>query len=236
VIRERREVMYDPAVVDALLRISDEIECERTQTAESLGVADPGGQPRRASPMVQPIDPAITIMTVNMAGQLGEIVGRHRNAGTICEALHEQLSMHMPGLTMVLYQYDPHLDALFARVASGVHKAAVQDLTIGVGSRLTGWVAAHRTTIVNSEAALDLGNMANQLRPLPQRCLSTPLTANGQLAGVLTIYSTLDRAFTPNDTAIFEMLAALLGPVLAAGAAPVRQPVGVASRSFIASR
>ena len=66
----------------------------------------------------------------------------------------------------------------------------LEGLTIGVGLRLTGWVGAHRTTIVNSEAALDLGNIAATLRPAPQLCLSTPMLSDGKLVGVLTIYST----------------------------------------------
>ena len=132
--------------------------------------------------------------------------------------LSDQLSIQIPGLTVVIYQYDSQMDALFARAASGVHKKAVQGLTIGVGLRLTGWVGAHRTTIINSEAALDLGNMATQLRPLPQLCLSTPLTVRGKLVGVLTIYSTLDRPFLASDVALFEMLAALLAPIVAENA------------------
>jgi GAF domain-containing protein len=152
-------------------------------------------------------------MTVNMASN-GEIVGRENELGALCEALNDQLSVLMSGLTIVIYQYDSLIDALFARAAAGVHQTAVQGLTIGLGLRLTGWVGAHRTTIVNSEAALDLGNIATQLRPLPQLCLSTPLTVRGQLVGVLTVYSTLDRPFMTNDVALFEMLAALLAPIL----------------------
>jgi len=218
VIRERRGVMYDPAVVDALLRISDEIAREQSSSSESPRVAETIAQARPAARITEPPDPAISTMTVNMAGQLGEIVGRERELGALCAALYDQLSVHMSGLTIVIYQYDSVIDVLFARAAAGVHQRAVQGLTIGLGLRLTGWVGAHRTTIVNSEAALDLGNIATQLRPLPQLCLSTPLMVRGQLLGVLTVYSTLDRPFVANDVALFEMLAALLAPILAENA------------------
>ncbi len=217
VIRERRGAMYDPAVVDALLRVSGEIAREQPVASESLRVSGAIAQARPLA-TIAPMDPAISAMTVNMAGQLGEIVGRERAIDELCEALSDQLSIQIPGLTVVIYQYDSQMDALFARAASGVHKKAVQGLTIGVGLRLTGWVGAHRTTIINSEAALDLGNMATQLRPLPQLCLSTPLTVRGKLVGVLTIYSTLDRPFLASDVALFEMLAALLAPIVAENA------------------
>ena len=90
-------------------------------------------------------------------------------------------------------------------------------MTIGVGLRLTGWVAAHRTTIVNSKAALDLGNLAARLQPAPQLCLSTPMLVDSKLVGVLTVYSTADP-FAARDVAVFEMLAGLLAPVVAADA------------------
>jgi putative nucleotidyltransferase with HDIG domain len=217
VIRERRGAMYDPAVVDALLRVSGEIAREQPVASESLRVSEAIAQARPLG-AIAPMDPAISAMTVNMAGQLGEIVGRERAIDALCEALSDQLSIQIPGLTVVIYQYDSQMDALFARAASGVHKKAVQGLTIGVGLRLTGWVGAHRTTIINSEAALDLGNIATQLRPLPQLCVSTPLTVRGNLVGVLSIYSTLDRPFLASDVALFEMLAALLAPIVAENA------------------
>ncbi len=43
------------------------------------------------------------------------------------------------------------------------------------------------------------------------------MVAEGKLAGVLTVYSSADR-FTAKDVAVFEMLAALLAPVVAADA------------------
>jgi putative nucleotidyltransferase with HDIG domain len=213
VIVEQRGAMYDPAVVDALLRITDELAEESASHGEPVATIAHASRALRSD---RPADPAITAMTVNIAGQLGQAVGRNREIGTVCADLSRQLSAVIPGLTIVIYQYDSQLDALFCRAASGVHKDAVEDLTIAVGLRLTGWVAAHRTTIVNSEAALDLGNVATKLRPPPQLCLSTPMTINEKLVGVLTIYSTVDRPFVANDVALFEMLAGLLAPIVAA--------------------
>jgi putative nucleotidyltransferase with HDIG domain len=214
IIVERSGGMYDPTVVSALLRISDEIAAEQSNAPQPTGVSEAIAHARQAARGTEPIDPAISTMTVNVAGQLGQIVGRHDEIGALCDALSDHLSLLMSGLTIVIYQYDAQMDALFARATAGVHRKAVEGLTIGVGLRLTGWVGAHRTTIVNSEAALDLGNIATQLRPLPQLCLSTPLTVGGRLVGVLTVYSTLGRPFLSSDVALFEMLAGLMAPAV----------------------
>jgi GAF domain-containing protein len=163
------------------------------------------------------MDPVITASTVNLAGRLGQLVGRHHDLGPLCDEIHDLVSVANPGMTMVIYQYDAQLDCLFGRAAAGLHRDVTLGLTIGVGLRLTGWVAAHRTTIVNSEAALDLGNLAAKLQPAPQLCLSTPMAVAGKLVGVLTIYSTADP-FAAKDVAVFEMLAGLLAPVVVSDA------------------
>lgn len=211
VILERRGVMYDPAIVDALLGIKDEISAEVSVSSET-GVGKAIAH-RHYAAADEPATP-VSAATVRLAGQLGAIIGGDRDIVAICHALDAQIANWIPGLTLVLYQYDPQLDALFARAAAGVHERAVRDLTIGLGLRLTGWVGAHRTTIVNSEAALDLGNLAAQLRPVPLLCLSTPVLSRQKLTGVLTVYSTIERPFGASDVALFEMLASLLAPVL----------------------
>jgi GAF domain-containing protein len=156
----------------------------------------------------------ITASTVNLAGRLGHAIARLQDLGAVCDEIHQQLSITNPEMTLVIYQYDAQHDHLFGRAAAGLHADAAIGLTIGVGLRLTGWVAAHRTTIVNSEAALDLGNVAAKLNPPPQLCLSTPILADGRLVGVLTAYST-SEPFAAKEVAVFEMLAGLLAPLMA---------------------
>ncbi|MGE5245879.1 MAG: HD domain-containing phosphohydrolase [Betaproteobacteria bacterium] len=218
VIVERSGVMYDPAVVAALVRIKDAL-AEPSMPSVGQRLVETIVQASQAiKDDSRPADPAITAMTVNLAGRLGQAVGRHQDLQPLCDDICEELSLVTPGLTIVVYEYDAELDALYGRAASGAHRDAVVGLTIGVGLRLTGWVAAHRKTIVNSEAALDLGNVAATLRPAPQLCLSTPIAAGRQLLGVLTVYSTGARPFAAKDVALLEMLAGLLAPVVSADA------------------
>jgi putative nucleotidyltransferase with HDIG domain len=213
IIQEHTGVMYDPRVVDALFAIRGEIVAGSDTPEPAAAVAESIAQARQAAKSDVP-DVPITVTTVHAAGRIGAIVGEHADLRALSQALADELSLRLPGLTLVLYRYDQQLDALYARAAGGIHAIAVEGLTIGLGLRLTGWVGAHRATIANSEAALDLGNIASQLRPIPQLCLSTPIIAQGRLAGVLTVYSSADRAFTPADVAVFEMLAGLLAPKL----------------------
>jgi GAF domain-containing protein len=221
--------MYDPKVVDAMMSVKDDIVAEESVPSREAQMApvDAGNHANQAVKVVQPAEPANAAAALQMAGRLGEIVGRHRETARLCEALHEQLSIMTPGLTMVVYELDATLGALHVRAASGVHRRAVEGLAIKLGTRLTGWVAAHRTPIVNSQAALDLENRASQLDPRPRICVSTPLVSRGRLVGVLTFYSTMDRPFGAEEVSLFEMLSGLLGPVLDGDPAREAAPAGI---------
>ena len=231
IIRERSGVMYDPKVVEALVANRDKIAAHVEQSSAAAGmVTETIAHARQAA---RTDDAAVSGVIVNLAGRLGEIVGRHRDVRALCRALDDELSRRLPGMTIVVYQYDPQIDGLFARAAAGVHGKAVEGLTIGLGLRLTGWVGAHRTTIANSEAALDLGNIASQLRPLPHLCLSTPIVDDDRLAGVLTLYSTTPAPFTGTDVALFEMLARLMAPRLGTHADFARESESAAVRARV---
>ena len=222
--------MYDPKVVDAMMKVKDDIVAEESAPSREapMALADAGNHANQAVKVVIPLaEPTSAVAAIQMAGRLGEIVGRHRETARLCEALHEQLSTMTPGLTMVVYELDAKLDALRVRAASGVHRRAVESLAIKVGTRLTGWVAAHRTPIVNSQAVLDLENRASQLDPRPRICVSTPLISRGKLVGVLTFYSTMDRPFGAEEVSLFEMLSGLVAPVLEADPAEEAVTVGI---------
>lgn len=93
--------------------------------------------------------------------------------------------------------------------AAGSLTAALRGMRIPVNERLSGWVAAHRRTIVNSDAELDLSGL--DLPPLSRTCLSMPLLDGDTLVGVLTLYAESPVVFTDEQGLAMQML----GPHLA---------------------
>ena len=73
------------------------------------------------------------------------------------------------------------------KFVAGEASSALQGLRITIGDRLTGWVAANQQPIINSEARLDLGPEAAFVDL--KYCVSLPLTSDGTLAGVLSLYA-----------------------------------------------
>jgi len=139
--------------------------------------------------------------------ELGVQAATASNIGEALSRIHAILQNLMPADVCALYLSNQETDTLVATFVSGVHAEAVTGTTIRVGQRLSGWVAANRQTIVNSDAALDLGNLTMQLDPMPLRCLSTAIGTEPELLGVLTIYSTRRQPFTDAHVQVVEAIA-----------------------------
>jgi len=81
-------------------------------------------------------------------------------------------------------------------------------MRIAIGQRLSGWVAAHRQTISNSDPTLDLGEAARSRSLGLKSCISTPLVADDdRLVGVLTLYSSEANAFNDDHRRVIEVVA-----------------------------
>jgi GGDEF domain-containing protein len=132
----------------------------------------------------------------------------------ISEVLANQLRRLVPATTCVLFIYDHQSDELRTAHASGDHSAHFTDIRIGMGQRLSGWVAANRQTILNSDPMLDLGEIARVLRPALRSCLSTALLFENDLVGVLTVYSTHREVFNEDHRRVIEIMARQLSPTV----------------------
>jgi GAF domain-containing protein len=83
------------------------------------------------------------------------------------------------------------------------------DARVPLGDRLSGWVAATRTPIVNSDARLDVDPLLRDESPL-QSALAVPIGDGEQIGGVLAFYSDRQAAFTPVHQRMAEAVAALV--------------------------
>jgi putative nucleotidyltransferase with HDIG domain len=214
VILARRGIMYDPDVVAAFVRLKDEFssELQSPSPGHVLGVMR---QARGAPAETPTYRHGVTREFVATVAEIGSITGAHpTDLALVCSEIRAKLMALLGELTLVIYQYDQKLDALFVRQACGPYADSIRELTIGLGLRLSGWVAANRRTIVNSEAALDLGNIATKLLPTPQLCASTHMTIGPDLIGAITIYSPSVRALAPAEGVLLETIAALLARIV----------------------
>jgi GAF domain-containing protein len=85
-------------------------------------------------------------------------------------------------------------------------------MSIAMGERLSGWVAACGQTITNSDAALDLYDRAIRLGS----AVSAPLVDGNRVVGVFTAYAPAQQAFTEDQSRLVEMMAPHLGRIVGA--------------------
>ena len=128
-----------------------------------------------------------------------------------------------PGSVFAFFRYDALSDVLRCDQSVGDELGLLDGLTIKPAERVTGWCAANNRSSVNSNAALDLLNVAGMFEPPLRSTLATPLFDGDVLIGVLTIYSTRDEAFEDEHRHITEQIAMTLGECLSQSeqAAPV---------------
>jgi GAF domain-containing protein len=112
-----------------------------------------------------------------------------------------------PGASGAWYVLSEDADRLVALDAFGPAADALEGFTIRVGERLTGWVAANRQLIRNSDASLDVGDRAASMGVSLKSCLSVPLLDGGKLAGVLSLYSSERDAFSEDQGRVIQMVA-----------------------------
>jgi len=121
--------------------------------------------------------------------------------------LARRLRRATPATLFGLYVYDVEAGDLALSHAAGDGAEALLGLRIAVGERLSGWVAANRRTVCNSDAALDLGDLPLAMKVALSSCLSVPLVVGDTLVGVLSLYAEPLQAFSERDRRLVEQAA-----------------------------
>ena len=213
ILLERRGSMYDPLVVDTFLRVYEQLSVEEVSVKlpGDLELLTPTGRPPRA--ITSSIVPAgLTDISSSTEEMLvlydlaRGLVGRLDVADT-ADIISKHLRRIVPASTCVIFLYEVDRDELVVVHASGDSASLFVGLTVPRGQRLTGWVAANKASIVNSDPSLDLGESARHSRPRLRSCLSTPLLADDKLVGVLSVYSPNADAFTDDHRRLIEVVA-----------------------------
>ena len=211
ILVERRGTMYDPLIVDTFIRVHKTIDVE--PVASSLppqALKELGSSRTSASHPAQSTDlEEIAASSEEMRSpyELARSLAGTVNMSDAGDVIAKHLQRLIPSALIIFYAYDQAMDELEAKHAVGDAASIVRGMRIPLGERLSGWVAANRQTIVNSDPALDLGDMArSSSRPL-RSCLSTPLVEADQLVGVLTVYSTNVDTFTADHRRTVDLIA-----------------------------
>jgi putative nucleotidyltransferase with HDIG domain len=225
VLIDRRGTMYDPSVVDGFVALH-EAGLNEVPPPGRAPVADP-----HAAPVVEaPVEPDLASRDLAAFYALGRELAMPGSISDTGDAIWNALSTELGSVSCVLFVYDESTDSLAPAFRAGV-ETLPPDARVALGDRLSGWVAATRTPIVNSDARLDVDPALRDHSPL-QSALAVPIGDGEQIGGVLAFYSDRPGAFTPLHQRMAEAAAALVAErVCAARAELVAVPAGVARNS-----
>jgi putative nucleotidyltransferase with HDIG domain len=214
ILKDRRGTMYDPLVVDTFIAAYPEIaDLANTAGQQARSLLEPNEAVAGLPAAIGPLEEIRTSAADNMALTLArQNVLEASSTIDAMNVLSQCARTLTPSTVCAYFQYMPAADELVCVYVSGEDNRALMGLTIRPGERVTGWVAANRKAISNSDATLDLGETATLLRLQPRSTLSVPvlLGADGELHGVLTGYSSRVDPFNHRHVYAFEQLAEAL--------------------------
>jgi putative nucleotidyltransferase with HDIG domain len=222
VLVQRRGTMYDPLIVDKFieaqvklseLAASDDAEKEAIDTlatklrivpeATAMTLVDASDQlPLKAMNILKSIRPSPNGISID---DLGGVVSKHLS--------------ELAGFSAIaLYCVTDNDQAIRCRYADKPLDDLVDSPEIPLGERLSGWVAAHRTPIWNSDATLDL------LADVAKRAdvalgSSVPLLDGEFLVGTLTLYCRAGNEIAVEQRILIQSIAPLLASALSSAIA-----------------
>lgn len=227
ILLERRGTMYDPLVVDTFIQLHPTLIAPEASDPEHplLAITGASMPPAADGPSLRLEDINASSGEVVALFGLAQALSGQDKLADISQITFGHLRRVVPHAFGALFVYLEVSDELSAAYASGPSASLLQGMKVAVGQRLTGWVAASRQTIRNSDPVLDLGEAAKTMSPRPRSCLSTPLTLQGNLVGVLTIYSADVNFFSEEHERLFEAVARQVAPAVGrAIASDVKSP------------
>jgi diguanylate cyclase (GGDEF)-like protein len=222
--------MYDPLIVDTFARVYERIIPSSNDvpkhpsllaiTGASQHTELPQAPAQRFDEIAASTEEMLTLL--DLATGLTSLM----SLPDVADSIWRHLRRLVPSSLCVFFLYDIESDELVAVHAAGDSASLIQGIRIGLGQRLSGWVAANRRTIVNSDPLLDFGETARAISPRPRSSLSTPLVAGSELIGVLAVYSAAPNAFSDEHQRIIEVIGRQVAPIIRRSAEVDGKPVG----------
>jgi putative nucleotidyltransferase with HDIG domain len=216
ILLDRRGKMYDPLVVDTFISTHGLMAPIVVADNPSLAAITDASQDSQLPPSQVHRFDEIAASTEEMLTlfDLARGLSGQMSLHDVSDVISKHLRRLIPCSLIALYAYDVEADELVAGYVAGDNASLLTGLRIGIGQRLSGWVAAHRQAIRNSDPVLDLGESARAMKPRPRSCLSVPLLIEKELVGVLTLYSTNRESFTEEHQRIIEVVAGQVSGII----------------------
>lgn len=210
ILRARRGQMYDPEIVDVFMQIQPMLARALAFDRRETSAMDESSQAPAPAPTRRPLADALQVAHP--------------------DALARLLSDLLTDCLAVIYEIDASGTALVASAAQGPGARSVLGHRLPLGHGVSGWVAANRRAIDDTDATLDLGSTLATPDGGPLSCTSVPvMMAAGEV--IVSVYG--PRASAAERIAAVRGISLYLSSMAAAAVRP--GGVGTAGTMAIAS-
>ena len=184
--------MYDPLIVDTFIAVHEalaaEADEEPAEPANALTTITRGvGSPESPASVARLENIAASTEETLVLYDLARALTGYMTLSEVGAIVTKHIRRVIPASVCVLYTDDSGADELRAAYVAGEGAGDVLGIRIPRGQRLSGWVAANKQTILNSDPVLNLGDVARAMRPRLRSCLMTALVSDSELLGVFTL-------------------------------------------------
>ncbi|MEQ1759928.1 MAG: HD domain-containing phosphohydrolase [Vicinamibacterales bacterium] len=214
VLTSRRGTMYDPLVVDTFMRVYKTLNTSHEEPILSeealMQISRASAPPPRPAPVQLATIPGDAPDDLRAMVSLSRVMEGDVTLADAGVLAGVYLRTIVPDATCVFYILDNATGHVVARHVTGTHASAIQGLKIPMGQRLSGWVAAQRHAILNSDPALDLYDRGVTFGST----LSIPLVEDERVVGVLSAYAEGRNTFTEHQQRVLQMFAPYLTQIL----------------------
>jgi putative nucleotidyltransferase with HDIG domain len=206
ILRARRGTMYEPLVVVTFIRVHRDLAEHMAsfpahEALRQISHSVAGAGPAPIPMVVAPDGVSDDILAFVSLARLASGNASMADVLSLASGLVRELA---PASTIGWYVIDEASGYLMLRHASGPAAGQLNGTALRLGEGVSGWVAANRQVMINSEASLDLGEQAHSGAPL-KYALSVPLITRESLAGTITLYS--ETSFTESQSRLVQVIA-----------------------------
>lgn len=205
ILSQRRGKMYDPFVVDTFVRDHAAL-CAGAELLDipALILANQSDTSPATQQLADTQAPhTAPLESLRLLATLSPFPDGPPLA-SVCRQLVDRLRSIAAFDTGAIFLLDDTSSDAEAVFVDGSASRIITGLRIPIAERLTGWVAAHRTAVWNSDAVLDLSSVATTASLTLGSSL--PLCVGDTLVGVLSLYGRADQEITVSQRRALESL------------------------------
>ena len=213
-IMKREKHKFDPVVFERFLDVIPKLQRE-LKSIEVRSLSEPmEHRDKKRAPDVVGTSKAATLSNSISEPQqeiftLFEIlqnIGNSLSRTDTLTILASKLEKIVPFTTLVIYLADERTEELRPAHIAGQHKEAFSELSIEMGTRLAGWVAANNRFLYNVHPGPDTMALSEEIKSLYANSLLAPLVHEDRRLGTIALYVAGDERFTDDHIRLMEIV------------------------------